>query len=484
MAVKLKAVLMDIAAVDSLSLRKPTGMVHVLGGDFNEVEHKVLNSAIAYIQRYARDAHGMVTSEMVSVPVEQFLESIGRVHSPANVDDLKQTFQKLVKLQLNWNSLGVDKRRGKWGIYNVFQGFDIKDGLVKYAFTSMVVSEVIAPQLYARLRLRVANNISGLYAKRLYELVVDESCRSGSANDFDEYVTRVYEIDTLRRLLGLEKEYEDFRDFNKRVIRDSLVEINSKSDCEITVESWEKGAASGRGRPKVSGVSFRLKRKQAFDELPLFAVPQEPDPLVMKLKGMGLDVPSEYLTKYPREVVESAVRYTEGEIAAGKVKNVGAYVAKAIKSDFGKKFREQATLEVLMSRKACLRERLLRRETEAEGKLVSEVREFLERQSDDAKHDLCRSFLASEKGRRFVGVNRLYAEYRGAPSFFPVFLTSVGDRTQDIAGSLAFAAFCRENQSTGCISPDTEMASLTRELAEVSSQLDALEKANKQVRMN
>src|SRR5271157_2813977 len=67
----------------------------------------------------------------------------------------------------------------------------------------------------------------------------------------------------------------------------------------------------------VSRDAFRLKRKQAFDDLPLFAVPQEPDPLVMKLKGMGLDVPSEYLTKYPREVVESAVRYTEGEIAAG-----------------------------------------------------------------------------------------------------------------------------------------------------------------------
>ena len=66
-----------------LSIRKPTGIIHVMGGEFSELDHKVLNSAIAFIQRHASaNARGSpFTSERVSVPVADFLESIDRVEN-------------------------------------------------------------------------------------------------------------------------------------------------------------------------------------------------------------------------------------------------------------------------------------------------------------------------------------------------------------------------------------------------------------------
>ena len=229
---------------------------------------------------------------------------------------MKASFEKLTKLQLKWNGIGADTRSNiKWAICNVFQGFSLTtDGHFKFRFTEDLVSEVLAPRLYAYMKVRSINMVSGLHAKRIYEILIETKCRLGRNHGGEVYITDPIPLEDLRSLLGLSSKHKDFKYFNRDVIQPSVLEISRQSDCRVSVHELV------REKRRVVAICFKIEVKDMVAELPLFSVAQEPDHLVSKLKKMGLDIPSEYLARYSREVVESAVQYTEAELAAGEVK--------------------------------------------------------------------------------------------------------------------------------------------------------------------
>ena len=351
-------------------------------------------------------------------------------------------------------------------------GFREEKGQFIFALNPMLISHVLEPAIYAHMCTIVVNSMEGLYAKRLYEIIKDAKCRLSTQGN-KQYVTDYFTVKDLKRLLGLSDKQAEFKYMKRDILNPALKEISNKSDCIIEINNFKREGKF------IVGVSFSISDKDVKKGLPLFDIDDDRLKFMERSKSMGVSVPKSLLDGFNSEVLLSALDYTESQVALGKVKNIGAYLVEAIKSDFGKQLRENSAMEALMSRKAIIRERLAQCKSEAEGQLVSRVREFLDGLSDAAKHDLCKAFLASGEGKRFADANRLYANYSGTPSFFPVFLTSVGDKAQDIAGSMAFAEFCRQSQPA-CFEPAGEkLGKLTRELAEVTGKIDRLEFASK-----
>ena len=93
------------------------------------------------------------------------------------------------------------------------------------------------------------------YTIRLYELI-----KSLHFRDLDEYTTRIYSVDELRRLLDAEH-YAEYRDFKRKALVPAINEINEFSDKTVSYDEAEK-----QGR-KVLGIKFRIGTKDVLDRL-------------------------------------------------------------------------------------------------------------------------------------------------------------------------------------------------------------------------
>lgn len=91
------------------------------------------------------------------------------------------------------------------------------------------------------------------YSIRLYELV-----KSIHFRELDEY-TRVFTVDELRKRLDAET-YPRFCNFNQRVLKPAIDEVNTYTDKEVTYNLIKDGK-------KVEAVDLTVKTKNAADRL-------------------------------------------------------------------------------------------------------------------------------------------------------------------------------------------------------------------------
>ena len=92
--------------------------------------------------------------------------------------------------------------------------------------------------------------LRSLYSIRMYELL----------KQYEGLKMRKFKLEVLRELLGIEEnEYKDFRDFNKRILKKAVDEINKKTDIEIEYRKIRKNR-------KIEEIEFKIKPKNAKKE--------------------------------------------------------------------------------------------------------------------------------------------------------------------------------------------------------------------------
>ncbi len=88
--------------------------------------------------------------------------------------------------------------------------------------------------------------LRSLYSIRMYELL----------KQYEGLRVRKFKLEVLRELLGIEEnEYKDFRDFNKRILKKAIDEINKKTDIEIEYRKIRKNR-------KIAEIEFKIKPKK------------------------------------------------------------------------------------------------------------------------------------------------------------------------------------------------------------------------------
>ena len=209
-------------------------------------------------------------------------------------------------------------------------------GIVKLEFHSSLKPYLLQlKNHFTQYNLDYVINFSCQYSVRFYELLKMDSFKA-KENKFNRY----FEIDELRLILGLqEDDYKLFGHFKDRVINPAIKEINEKTDLKVEEVQYGK---IGR---KITSVTFTVTilskelalQQQAKLENAQAKAENESHPVIEKMVSLGFseEIAKKYKNKYGIKRLERNIAYTLAKKQENLVKDIPAYLNKAIESDLG-----------------------------------------------------------------------------------------------------------------------------------------------------
>lgn len=207
-------------------------------------------------------------------------------------------------------------------------------GVIELEFHSSLKPYLLQlKKYYTEYQLGHVINFKNHYAIRIYELLKMETFKA-----VDRSFSKHFQYDNLRTLLDInEKEYRLFGDFKKRIIVPSVKEISANTDLNIEEIIYGK---TGR---KITDITFQVKVRSAEEvqtlQLDMAEAPKikSEHSVINKLVELGfaLNMARRYKSKYGVIRIERNIAYTLAKQQEGLVKDVPAYLNKAISEDMG-----------------------------------------------------------------------------------------------------------------------------------------------------
>jgi len=280
------------------------------------------------------------TQETHQVKVAELMAKLE--FSSKNDEYLKGALRALVGCKVEWNVLDKDNK-WEWGVTTLLAEARIKDGVCTYAYGPMLRERLHNPNIYARISLSMQNKFDSKHALALWELCLDFLDK---IHNYGE--TPFVPLERLRELMGIpETMYPQFKEFNRRVIKEPIEEVNAKTDFQITVEYQ-------RINRQVTAVRFKFRRilqlptprtKQAA----LFADLEDMPAVVQALQEAGLATQDAWkIWQDGFESVESGKRPSGGDFETyiqekihllqhqpeGKIKSKTGFLLDAIRKNY------------------------------------------------------------------------------------------------------------------------------------------------------
>ena len=132
--------------------------------------------------------------------------------------------------------------------------YNLETGILEYSFSEKLVDLVKANKLYNCLDFGAMREIQSKHALALYEL-----CAGYREKETYTDGSPWFHLDDLKVLLcGTDQIYPLFKDFNKRVLKQAIKEINSVTDINIVMGTRKLGR-------KVNAVKFHVWNKEDYD---------------------------------------------------------------------------------------------------------------------------------------------------------------------------------------------------------------------------
>jgi plasmid replication initiation protein len=308
--------------------------VHI-ANDFSFVERKMINAIMADFQ-----LHDLQAGEHdLSLP--QLCRHIN--YTSRNREPLKEALETLVTTAVKWNIFERDKVV-EWGVCTFLASAKIiRGGKVRYRVNEQIASWIRNPLLFAKFYLLIQTRFSKKHSLILYEFFVDELSRRRA---LEAQLAPVH-IKELRALLGIGKDqYEEFKIFNRAVLKPAIEEINSSTDIEVD------HALQRRAR-KAAAVVFSLKRKLTYQPPLALDIPagagknrtllrdstlsKQQQTALNRLvdQGVARKRAAMLVETYDHAYIHTKIDQVEQEVAAGKkLHNLGGYLASAIVDDY------------------------------------------------------------------------------------------------------------------------------------------------------
>lgn len=200
-------------------------------------------------------------------------------------------------------------------------------------------------------------NFKSQYSIRIYELLKMEVFKHPTGT-----FSKNFNYQNLRALLEIdEKEYQLFADFRRWVVDPAAKEISGNTDLEITDVQYIK---TGR---KITDIAIFVKVRSGAELSVLQLEMEEPPsqkehPIINRLVELGFsaDIAKRYKNKYGVRKIERNIAYTLAKQQEGLVKDVPAYLNKAITEDMGSAWdvqrKEQAKKKKQQAKQTTARE--------------------------------------------------------------------------------------------------------------------------------
>ena len=384
-------------------LLKPTATIHV-GNKLSLIERKVFNAIIWHSQKSRFSQHSDTLSIGLLMPL------IGLERSK-NIDVIKEALEKLTTTPIVWNTLRKD-RTADWGICTFLAGAEISAGTLRYVLSPLLVEKVNNPTLFAKIQLLVQTQFSSKYSLALYEYLLDEIGRAGSPQKHEVEVS----LDTLRHILQFDGAYKHL---NSDVLKPCIREINKHADITVGY----RGVKSGRS---VVGILFAVERtafqfKMPLDDLQALEeteqtplLPEDSCVRTLVEHGVTTSKAKELVATYDEARIRENLAYAESEYTTGKVKNLPAFLVRAIEEDY----RPKKTLEERRKEEEAARERGQQAERQAMEAITSEWNQYRAHRTRERFAALTEEEQASRRKAFIERLQRtdtfLYGHYRRA----------------------------------------------------------------------
>jgi hypothetical protein len=188
----------------------------------------------------------LLAKEWYTVPVVELADALS--FNSKRLSYLKNSIRAMVSCTVEWNILGKDGEQG-WEITSLLAGARIENGILTYAYNPLIRDKLYNPRMYAKINLALQNKFNSKHALALWELCVDYLDESRNYGE-----TSWISLADYRKLMGISQSmYPEFKEFNRRIIKDPIKEINEVTDFYVDADYK-------RQKRRVIAVKFKVRR--------------------------------------------------------------------------------------------------------------------------------------------------------------------------------------------------------------------------------
>ena len=237
-----------------------------------------------------------------------------------NTKYVKDTVNSLISTVVNWDYLAAD-RSTVWKASGLLAGAELEQSVLKYSFSDQIRSELLNPEIYALIDMRIAREFRRSHSLALWENTVRYEGIG---------ITAKIPLPKFRDLiLGQDKasqSYKEYKLFKSKVLVPCIQEVNEVSDHTLELIEHKSGRS-------VEAVQFKVTRKQSTDTVEDGDVKNEA--LVEEVAKFGIprSEARRLITQYGVQRIKAAIAYTLNRTTkknAAPVDNVAAYFRKAL----------------------------------------------------------------------------------------------------------------------------------------------------------
>ncbi|NIE66448.1 replication initiation protein [Burkholderia sp. Ax-1719] len=297
--------------------RKAVPAIHIApkSGSISLQQRKMFSSLIKNAIRQDSLEQGRSSFEITISALSQDVDL-----NSNNTEYVKETINSLISTVVNWDYLTQDKR-SIWKASGLLAGAELERSVLRYTFSEQIRGELLNPEIYAMIDMRITRQFRKAHSLALWENVVRYEAVG---------VTARFPLATLRDLiLGQDtsaQSYKLYKQFKSRVLVPCIKEVNEISDHNFELIEHKVGRS-------VVALQFRVTRKPETD--PSQEMRANDTLLIGEMAKFSIPVSEarRLLKQYGDEKIRIAVAYTAARVAqknAAPLANVAAYFRKAL----------------------------------------------------------------------------------------------------------------------------------------------------------
>lgn len=297
--------------------RKAVPAIHIApkSGSISLQQRKMFSSLIKNAIRQDSLESGRSSFEITISALSQDVDL-----NSNNTEYVKETINSLISTVVNWDYLTQDKR-SIWKASGLLAGAELERSVLRYTFSEQIRGELLNPEIYAMIDMRITRQFRKAHSLALWENVVRYEAVGMTAR---------FPLATLRDLiLGQDtsaQSYKLYKQFKSRVLVPCIKEVNEISDHNFELIEHKVGRS-------VVALQFRVTRKPETD--PSQELRANETVLIGEMSKFSVPVSEarRLLKQYGEEKIRTAVAYTAARVAqknAAPLANVAAYFRKAL----------------------------------------------------------------------------------------------------------------------------------------------------------
>ena len=299
---------------------------------------RISNVLLAYARKMPAET---VAYEILIVDLRREIE-----YNSKNIEHLKSAIKSLAGTVVEYNIF--DKDRGnEWGVFALLSQVKIRDNKVIYWYPPDIRELLMSPNVYARLDLTVQNKFSSKHSIALWEYLTDALGAKRSEADI------LLAIGDFRKLMSIDsREYIEFSDLSKRVIKPAVAEINAHSKISVTLDvrrkgripyallfgvtrfTMEHGASEEQGVKKFESLKQDEKIELESKDYGRHDIRDILFKRLIQSFGIKPAMAEKILSEYSFDYVSDNLDVVERVVKKGTIRNVAGYTVGALKADY------------------------------------------------------------------------------------------------------------------------------------------------------